>query len=78
MHNCGPVSLHVGAEENRSAEDTLEGSHQSSVLCPTLLHAEGFKHLRRASELNRLALLADCQGGKEYRNEPVLSPGETV
>jgi hypothetical protein len=47
-------------EENRRAEDPVEGSHQSSVLCPALLHYEVFKHLRRASKLNRLALPADC------------------
>jgi len=78
MHDCGSVSLYVGAEENRSAEDALEGSHQPSVLCPALLHAEGFKHLRRASKLNRLALLPDCQRGEEDRDEPVLAPRETV
>lgn len=78
MHNRGPVSLHVGAEENRRAEYALERSHQSSVLCPALLHPEGFKHLGRASELNRLALLADCQRCQEDRNESVLSPVESV
>jgi hypothetical protein len=78
MYNLCPVSLHVGAEENRSAEDALEGSHQPSVLCSALLHAEGFKHLRRAPKLNRLALLANCQRGQEDRDEPVLAPRETV
>ena len=78
MHNGGPFSLHVRAEEDGCAEDALKRSHQPSVLCPPLLHAEGIEHLRRASELNRLALLADCQCGEEYWNEPVLAPRETV
>ena len=78
MHNCGPFSLHVGAEEDRCSENSLEGGHQPSVLCPTLLHTERVEHLRCASELNRLALLADCQRGKKDRNEPVLAPWETV
>ena len=45
---------------------------------PTLLHAERVKHFRRASELNRLALLADCQCSEEDWNEPVLPPRKTV
>src|SRR5258708_4779213 len=32
----------------------------------------------RASKLDRLALLADCQRRQEYRNESVLAPRETV
>jgi hypothetical protein len=77
MYNCGALSLHVGAEEDRCTENALEGGYQPSVLCPTLLHAE-VKHLRRASKLNRLALLSDRQGGQKDRNEPVLSPRETI
>ena len=40
MDNCGPFSLHVGAEEDRRAEDALEGGDQPPVLCSALLHAE--------------------------------------
>lgn len=78
MHNRGPFSLHVGAKEDRCTEDTLEGGHKPSVLCPALLHAKGVEHFRCASELNRLTLLADCQRGQKDRNKPVLSPRETV
>ena len=78
MNNRSPLSLHVGAEEDRCAEDALESGDQSSVLCPALLHTEGIKHLRRASKLNRLALLTYCQRCQEDRNQAVLSPRETV
>ncbi|MCU1301913.1 MAG: hypothetical protein JWQ87_2197 [Candidatus Sulfotelmatobacter sp.] len=61
LRNRGPFSLHVGAEENRCAEDALKGGHQPSILSPTLLHAERVKHFRCASKLNRLALLAYCK-----------------
>ena len=78
MHNRGPFPLHIGAEEDRCSEDALERGDQSAVLCSALLHSEGVKHLRRASELNRLALLTDCQRGQEERNEPILTPPKTV
>jgi hypothetical protein len=70
--------LHVGAEEDRCTEDALEGGYQPSVLCPTLLHTERVKHLRCASELNRLPLLTDRQRSQKNRNEPVLTPREAV
>ena len=78
MNNGGPLSLRVGTEEDGRAEDALEGSDQPSVLCPALLHTEGIKHLRRASELNRLALLTYCQRCQEDRNQAVLPPRKTV
>jgi len=78
MHHGSPFSLHVGAKKDRCTEDALEGGYQSAVRCPALLHAEGVKHLGRASKLNRLALLADCQCSEEDGNEPVLSPREEV
>src|SRR4051794_34755120 len=57
MHHRSPFSLRVGPKEDGRAEYALERSNQSPVLCAALLHAEGVKHLRRASKLNRLALL---------------------
>jgi hypothetical protein len=74
MNNRGPLSLHVSAEEDRCTKDPLESGHHPSVLCPTLLHAEGVQHLRSASELNRLALLTDRQRSQEDWNEPILTP----
>lgn len=78
MNNRSPLSLHVCSEEDGCTEDALEGGYQPSVLGSTLLHAEGVQHLRRASKLNRLALLPDCQRSKEDRDEPVLAPGKPV
>ena len=78
MKHRGGFQLGIGAEKDGGAEDSLEGLDQAAILRSTLLHAEGVKHLRRATELNRLTLLADRQRSEKDRNEPVLAPWKTV
>ena len=66
-------SNRVGAEKHSGSEDSLEGSDESSVLLPALMHAEHLQHLGRRLEANSLALLTDGQCGKEDRNDTVLA-----
>ncbi len=59
MDNHGFLTLCVGPEEDRCSEDPLERRHQSPILRPALLHAEGVEHFRCAAKPNHTTLLAD-------------------
>jgi hypothetical protein len=72
MDYYGFLTLCVGAEEDRCPEDPLERRHQTPVLRPALLHAEGVEHFSRAAKPDRSTLLTDRECGKKDRNEPVL------
>jgi len=59
-------------------KNPLEGTDETAILRPSLLHPKGVEHLSGASKSDDLFLLADCQGGKENRNQPILAPRQAV
>ena len=78
MNHRGPVPLRVGSEEDRRAEDALERSDQASVLGTALLDAECIEHLGGTVEGDPGGLLPNCHRRQEDRNQPILSPRESI
>jgi hypothetical protein len=78
MNNDRSLTLGIRAEKDGGAENPLEGTDETAILRPPLLHPKGVEHLSGASKSDNLFLLPDCQGGKENRNQPILAPGQTV
>ena len=65
MNHSGVLTLRIGSEEYRGAEDPLERPNQPPILGSALLHAESVQHLRGAAELNHSTLLFDRQSCEE-------------
>ncbi len=78
MDNGGPVPLSVRAEENRGSEDALERSGQAPVLGTALLYAERVEHLGGAVKGDPRGSLPDGHRCQEDRNQPILSPRESI
>ena len=78
MNYGGAVRLCVRSEEDRCAEDELEGRDQSPVLGAALLDTEGIEHLGGATEGDSRGLLSNCHRGQKYWNQTILSPRESI
>ena len=72
------LTLSVRTEEDRRSEDPLERRHETPVLCPALLHPKGVQHFSRAAEPNYSVLLTNREGGQKDRDEPILTPWQSV
>ncbi len=75
LHHFGRSNCCVGAEENRGAKDTFEGSHQPSGFFPTFVHAKSLEHFGGSAKADGLALLPSSQGRQVDGNDPVLAEG---
>jgi hypothetical protein len=78
IRSANASTMSVGAEEDGGSEDPLEGCDQTPILLPALVHAEGLEHLGGGSEPDRLALLANREGGQEDGHDAVLAEGDAV
>jgi hypothetical protein len=78
MDHGGPISLAVGAEEDRGAEDALERSNQSPVLGAALLNTKCIEHFGGAVERDPGGLLSNCHRRQENWNKPILSPWKAI
>ncbi len=78
MDHGGPVPLSVRSEEDRRAEDALERSDQSPVLGTALLDTECIEHFGGAVESDPRGLLSNCHRRQKDRNQPILSPRESI
>jgi len=65
MDDGGALSLRVGSEKNRGAENALERSDETTVLRTALLHSKGVQHARGTIERDSGAVLPDCHGRKK-------------
>ena len=72
------IPLSVRSEEDRCAEGALERSHQSPVLGTALLDTECIEHLGGAVEGDPCGLLPNCHRGQKNRDQPILSPRESI
>jgi hypothetical protein len=78
MNHGGAVPLSVRAEEDRGAEDALERRDQSAVLGTALLYAKRVKHFGGAVERYPGGLLSNSHRCQEDRDQPILSPRESI
>jgi hypothetical protein len=65
-------------EEDCGSEDPLEGRYESAVFLSTFVHAEGFQHLGRGLEADRLTLLAHGKGCEKDRHNSILPVRDPV
>jgi hypothetical protein len=75
MYDHRSQALCVAAKEDRCSENTLKRSHQTPVLRPALLHAEGVQHFSRAAKPDHSALLTNGEGSQKDWHEPILPHG---
>jgi hypothetical protein len=64
--------------ESLGAENPLKRADKSPVLRTALLRPEDVEHLGRTFEGNPPTPLPNRQRGEKDRNQPILSPGQTV
>jgi len=70
--------LTIRSEEDCRSENSLERSYETPVLRAALLHAEGVQHCGGTFECNLRRFLPDRLRREKDRDQPILSPRQTV
>ena len=61
----GAIAYRIGTEENSCPKDPLKRRDQPAVFLSALRHSKRVQHLGSRFETDRLALLADSEGGQK-------------
>jgi hypothetical protein len=77
-YRLAPLALRVRAKEDRCSKYLLKGRPKTAALSSSLLHPEGVEHFSRAAKPNYSTLLPDGERSQKDRDEPVLTPRQSV
>jgi hypothetical protein len=77
-YRLAPLALRVRAKEDRCSKYLLKGRPKTAALSSSLLHPEDVEHFSRAAKPNYSTLLPDGERSQKDRDEPVLTPRQSV
>ena len=78
MYDHRFLTLYVSPEEDRCSKRTAGKPLRDVGTTFRPVASEGVEHFRRAAEPNRPILLPNGKRGEQDRNEPILSPRQSI